>query len=81
MANKGVNLGFSVSRSIVVSESNFLTNQSLFDFSIEEYSLVYDAPRRDYNTSARQLEYKHCNFDSFDYSREVLEAFNIEILY
>ena len=57
LENKGVKLGFSVGKSNSFSQLNFLTNQSLFDFSIEEYTLSYDSNTRSYNTTIKELQY------------------------
>ena len=79
MENKGVKLGFSVGKSNSFSQLNFLTNQSLFDFSIEEYTLSYDSNTRSYNTTIKELQYDNWKIEDFDYSAKILEAYNAEI--
>ena len=70
---------FSAGESSNLAQHNLLTNQSLFEFSIEEYTLLYDVRIDNYNGSTRQLQHDFCTVESFDYSRDVLEAFSVGI--
>ena len=79
LVSKGVKLGFTVGGLNSFAQLNLLTNQSLFDFSIEEYTLVYNEDSRQNDITVRELQYETCTLESFDYPREILEAYNTEI--
>ena len=56
-----------------------LTNQSLFDFSVEEYTFVFDSNINDFNVTTKNFEYEHCTRQDFDFPEYVLEDLNAEL--
>ena len=56
---------------------NLLTNQSLFEFSVEEYTVMFENSTN-FDVTAKQFELKQCTKQNFDLPENVFEDYNME---
>ena len=78
VGNKGFNIGFRSNSFGMHRQSNMLTNTSLFDFSIQEFSMSYQNNTNGYTITTEDKGTGLWKVDDFDYPGNALTVFNID---